>query len=337
MGNLQSVDHELKRHMLARFQTFGQTSLRHLMTPSPVFYETSQPLLDYLSVHTDDVDAWFRVLQESDHASLREDTLNFLSHHMLDYVHSRNQYVKINQTDIEHLRGLYHNFLQRYHRALHSSDHPTTLQSQLTHVMVGHQNQLMRFVSRVAHDNGGLDFVLQEPVCSTYSADLQLSLLGLDVDQMIQPILDIGCGQDARLVTALRAVGKEAYGIDRMAQESEWIMRGDWFDVSPQTHQWGTVIAHMSFSTHFLHHHLRQESHPEQYAQYYMSILRALKVGGCFAYTPGLPFIESLLPRDRYQVYTQAIRGQAAQSLENSLQKKFGAPISYAAAVYRIR
>jgi hypothetical protein len=166
---------------------------------------------------------------------------------------------------------------------------------------------------------------------------LQLSVLGLRLEQMMQPILDIGCGQDARLVTALNALGKQAYGIDRMVQKGRFLDRVDWFEYPIRANHWGTIIAHMSFSTHFLHHHMRQDGHPEQYARYYMEILRALKIGGSFAYTPGLPFIESLLPQTQYAVHQYAIRGNGVAMMDAALQKKIGTSVSYATVITRLR
>jgi hypothetical protein len=202
--------------------------------------------------------------------------------------------------------------------------------------MKQHQRELIRFVQQIARENGGLDFVLQEPTCATYSAEFQLSMLGLQPEMMTTPVLDLGCGADARLVTALNARGMTAFGVDRMAQDSDRVRRADWFDAPLTPNTWGTIIAHMSFSTHFLHHHLRADGHPEQYARGYMAILRALKAGGCFAYTPGLPFIETLLPRDQYRVEHHAVQGSIARTLDQQLVRAVGMSVSYATVVTRL-
>ncbi|MGC4070482.1 MAG: hypothetical protein QM784_38620 [Polyangiaceae bacterium] len=47
-----------------------------------------------------------------------------------------------------------------------------------------------------------------------YSAELQLQLLGLTEGKLLEPVVDLGCGQRAELVTLLRAKGIAATGLD---------------------------------------------------------------------------------------------------------------------------
>jgi hypothetical protein len=144
-------------------------------------------------------------------------------------------------------------------------------------------------------------------VAAEYSPELQLRVLGLEPGSMKEPILDLGCGEQARLVGYLRAHGKAAVGIDRYSFRAEGARVADWFSL-PLLHQsWGTVIAHQSFSLHFLHHHLSANGDAERYASRYMEILQALCPGGVFVYAPGLPFLELLLPRERYRVTRRAL------------------------------
>jgi hypothetical protein len=174
-----------------------------------------------------------------------------------------------------------------------------------------HQQRLATFVYELGQVNGDLRFVLSEPTCHFYPPELQLAMMNSTVENLQEPILDIGCGQDAALVRYLRAQGKMAFGIDRMAEETDFIRRASWFDTEPAVHSWGTILSHMAFSNHFVHHHLRQDGHPHRYAQYFMMLLHSLKAGGKFIYTPGVPFIEALLPADQYQVITTAVEGLA--------------------------
>jgi hypothetical protein len=126
-----------------------------------------------------------------------------------------------------------------------------------------------------------------EVVCSEYSPELQLRVLGLE--EVRGPALDVGCGQQRGLVSALRGRGISAEGIDRVHGD-------DWLRYAYGLDRWGTVVSHHGFSLHFLHHHLRPGTSALSYARVYMDILRSLQVGGVFAYAPGLPFIEAMLP-----------------------------------------
>jgi hypothetical protein len=144
-------------------------------------------------------------------------------------------------------------------------------------------------------------------VAAEYSPELQLSVLGLELAAMKEPVLDLGCGEQARLVEYLRARGKAAVGIDRYASRGEATRVVDWFSLPLLPRSWGTVIAHQSFTLHFLHHHLRDAVHAERYARRYMEILSALGPGGAFVYAPGLPFLEPLLARERFRVAKRAL------------------------------
>lgn len=141
--------------------------------------------------------------------------------------------------------------------------------------------------------------------CADYTPELQLRLLGLDPRGIREPVLDLGCGREARLVRYVRSLGIEIVGVDRHAPEG--CTRRDWLDFGAGGRRWGTVVSHMAFSNHFRHHHLRRDGRWAAYAAVYVAILRALLPGGCFAYTPGLPFIESLLPPDAYRIERRSI------------------------------
>lgn len=136
---------------------------------------------------------------------------------------------------------------------------------------------------------------LKRSPCEEYSADFQLSLYGLDLALLKEPVLDIGCGQYAWLVETLRDHGINAYGLERFPSKKNYIISIDWFDYSFNECTWGTILSNMAFSNHFWHHHLRKDGQPHAYAKKYMEILYSLKPGGVFIYTPGLPFMEKIL------------------------------------------
>ena len=92
----------------------------------------------------------------------------------------------------------------------------------------------------------------------------------------------------------------------------------------------------MAFSNHFLHHYLRQGGLLEQYAQSYMDLLSALKPQGSFLYTPGLPFIEELLPREEYFVDRFAINKMAQTQIDQYFQTTYGLDVLYACKVTKI-
>ncbi|MDN4084762.1 class I SAM-dependent methyltransferase [Paenibacillus polymyxa] len=153
--------------------------------------------------------------------------------------------------------------------------------------------------------------------CEEYTPELQANLLGLDIARLQEPVLDVGCGSEARLVTYLRAYGIEAYGTDRLAETDGCITRGDWLATTYEESTWGTIVSHMAFSNHFIHHHLKTDGNIHEYAHKYMELLRAIRPGGSFIYSPCLLFMEELLDaRMGYQVeYIESSKGYRATKI----------------------
>jgi SAM-dependent methyltransferase len=155
-----------------------------------------------------------------------------------------------------------------------------------------------------------------EPLCATYSPELQLPILRLDARDMPGPVLDLGCGEAGALVHRLRALGRDdTWGVDAFCETGGPLIRGSWFDAPLAPGAWGTIIAHQSFSLHFLRAHLRGfEAEATHFARTYMRILQALKPGGIFAYAPALPFFEDCLPANQWEVMRRALPIPASSS-----------------------
>ncbi|HZD59612.1 MAG TPA: hypothetical protein VE439_04025 [Anaerolineae bacterium] len=105
----------------------------------------------------------------------------------------------------------------------------------------------------------------------------------------------------------LHKQGLEVFGIDRIAREIPYLIDANWLTFSFKPDCWGTIISHMAFSNHFIHHHLRVDGRPGDYAQKMIEVLRSLRLNGSLYYAPGLPFIESLLPSSKFSVYKRLI------------------------------
>ncbi|MBN9613870.1 MAG: class I SAM-dependent methyltransferase, partial [Actinobacteria bacterium] len=131
-----------------------------------------------------------------------------------------------------------------------------------------------------------------EVVCAEYSPRTQLRVLGVAPEELAGPVLDLGAGAHGRLVALLRGTGVDAIGVDRYSRVPH-VLPGDWLSAPFAPGSWGTVISHLGFSLHFLHHHRAGDA--VDFARAYMRILRALVPGGRFVYAPSLPFIEDLL------------------------------------------
>ncbi len=144
--------------------------------------------------------------------------------------------------------------------------------------------------------------VLRPVPCCDYSAALQMDILEIDLHDLAEPVLDIGCGKDANLVKFLRLQGMEAFGVDRFAESVPFLTRASWFEFDFKPGRWGTILSHLGFSNHFQHHHHRRDGNFVQYTQAYLQILASLKIGGHFHYAPGLEFVERHLDPGRFVV-----------------------------------
>lgn len=89
--------------------------------------------------------------------------------------------------------------------------------------------------------------------------------------------------------------------------------RADRFEFDYGQRQWGTVIAHQSLSTYFIHAHLHGSRQADEFARLYMKLLSSLKAGGAFYYAPGLPFIEDhIVNLDGYNLEKSTIEVDTA-------------------------
>lgn len=144
--------------------------------------------------------------------------------------------------------------------------------------------------------------LLESVTCSEYSPDLQVKILQIDLDQIVEPVLDIGCGKQGNLVLFLRQNNIEAYGFDRFVFDNPALSNSDWFEYKFEKDKWGTITSNLGFSNHFQHHHFRKDGNFIGYAKKYMDILSSLKPGGSFHYAPDLPFVEQYLDENNFQL-----------------------------------
>lgn len=221
---------------------------------------------------------------------------------MLHYVTRGYQYIDIADVHLRDLEATYISFVDGLTRlpALQPRSHWSQA---LGSVLRTHHRRLRQWVAAELDAVGGLAPISRGvmPACGQYSPEVQLAVLGIDPQSLSGPILDLGCGEEGLLVQALRATGHTVAGVDQNAANSD-LLRVSWFDAPLQRNRWSMVIAHQSFSLHLLHAHLQSEAHAARYVRHYMTILRALRIGGRFAYAPNLPFLEALLPVGQFKV-----------------------------------
>lgn len=226
--------------------------------------------------------------------------IDFLTDEALQEFCRVNQYFSFNKESVNELKAIYREMSQKI-RLLDKQ----ALQSELNAISQDHYRNLCDWLVRTNAFAGKMyapDQEYAQPVaCSEYTPDLQLSILHIELKELLEPVLDIGCGREMNLVNYLRDNGIEAYGIDRFENDNPYYTKTDWLEHNFEPDKWGTVISNLGFSNHFIHHNLRADGNYREYAVKYMEILRSLKTGGAFCYAPDLPFIEKHLDRNKYQ------------------------------------
>jgi hypothetical protein len=233
------------------------------------------------------------------------DSENFL----IDYLTNRvvQEFCKINQ---------YYTFDKQSHLILRSLYVDLFIniknrQSSIESIAEKHYDNLIKwlqdtnsFAEKIYSSRGE---IIESVPCSEYSSDLQIEILQIDMDQITEPVLDIGCGKQGNLVLFLRQKGIDAYGFDRFAYDNSALSNSDWFEYKFGKDKWGTIISNLGFSNHFQHHHFRNDGNFIEYAKKYMDILSSLKIGGNFHYAPDLPFVEQYLDKNKYQLTKRSI------------------------------
>ncbi len=144
--------------------------------------------------------------------------------------------------------------------------------------------------------------------CAEYSAELQIRVLGLEIRALKEPILDIGCGRSASLVTWLRAQGFDARGIDRAVDSpAPWLLEADWLEHEYAPEAWGTIVSNLAFSNHYIFTQTWDPARAPAYEAAFDRILRSLSPSGSLHYAPGAPGLEARAAPPRYEVIRRPV------------------------------
>ena len=246
-------------------------------------------------------------------AETEQEMIDFLTDEALQEFCRVNQYFSFNSESVTDLKAIFGELNQEIRRLDKKAG-----QEELDNISQHHYSNLCDWLVRTNAFAGKMysgDQEIALPVaCSEYPPDLQLSILNIDLNQLIEPVLDIGCGRELNLVNFLRDNGIEAYGIDRFDNDNPFYYKTDWLEYNFDIEKWGSLISNLGFSNHFIHHNQRSDGNFREYAQKYMEILNSLKSGGSFYYAPTLPFIEKHLDRTKYLFTENIIEGYVFKS-----------------------
>ena len=229
--------------------------------------------------------------------NIPSEVVSFAAQALLKRLYAVNQYLNIGDEQVEELKEIYR---QTWLTMLSTGNvrsvlrqvHYPALSRWLAALYPKEFRKHLRSAPEVGH-----------VVYEEYSAKLQIELLQIDVAELKQPVLDIGCGSQANLVRHLRSLGIDAYGFDRQLEICESsLAQSDWFEYPFEAGKWGSIVSNMAFTNHLNYAYRHDVSQLEPYLLKMKEILAALAPGGSFYYAPALPFVEDRLAPERYKV-----------------------------------
>ncbi len=224
-------------------------------------------------------------------------------------LYSTNQYIDFQKKDYLEIRKIFELLLQ-------DISNQQLLVEQIEERHYERIQSLIKKTNPVIYKlNSNNDIIAKTFVCAEYSAQFQIDLLGIEINVLREPILDIGCGEHGYLVEFLRNNNLEAYGIDRIHKTEDYYIKNNWLEFNYGQQKWGTIISNLSFSNHFINHYLQNDKVDVVYAQTYMKILKSLSIGGSWIYAPSVPFIEDLLPNDKYLVNRSFVNSEFTKTI----------------------
>lgn len=296
--------------LLDRMERWQSSTLGEPGLGSPAFWEPDDRLLDHVVQHRATLGRWAETLARTtprteprpEHGAVpgdeelwATDPSALLTRHFLLWVHRHNQFLAVSPAERRRIELRFRDYFALSAGLLCATRRREELYRGLCGLFRLRQRDIAAFVARAAGPRP------REVVCAEYSVGLQLRILGITAADLTGPVLDVGCGSRAHLVAALRGGGVDARGFDRDAlAPGTW--QDDWLLADYGTDRWGLVVSHHALTLHFLHHHLAGHAVAADYAGAFMRVLASLRPGGSFCYAPALPFLEALLPGERWAV-----------------------------------
>jgi hypothetical protein len=304
-GKLNKTYQQLASFVVRRYRANAKKTMLDIYQIDPNFLGLDSDFMEFAATDREGIVA---VLEDP---VLAAELLELFVKASVEFTYQNNQFIQLDRQEMQIFRGLYVRYLEAMKVVLKTAATPHAIEAGLARVVREHFEDLRSNISRFFDFKVGTfvqeNVILKQVVCSEYSPDLQLRLLGLEHQTILDPVLDVGCGKSGKLVRYLNDLGFQAVGADRLVDADPHLMEADWFSLPLTRNNWGTILSHMAFSNHFLFHHYYSQGSPEKYARQYMKLLAALKPGGRFCYCPGLPFIEDLLPPEMYTVERQQL------------------------------
>lgn len=154
---------------------------------------------------------------------------------------------------------------------------------------------------------------------SNYTPEFQLELFGIDPKTVMEPVLDVSCGQDPQFVHFLRMEGIKAYGADYDAPEGTYIKKASWTNSNFGHNKWGTILSNIDVAQ-TINQAIKDNSPAVKgLSLAYFNLLGCLKKGGKFIYAPPIPVLEEELPKELFKVEHEQVTGDLDRTVITKL------------------
>ena len=289
-----------------RYRSNADLALSDYIFSNSLFHSIANEQVEFMFTHR------VEIVEYLGQADAMRELVEHCSDSTKRYTYERNQFVNFTAEYDELLNAEYVDFMQQIRAALLKSDIAASLKSAMVEVLKVHHERLRLIMASycVTYQDNDLQTnpLLRTVPCEEYSTGFQLSILGVGIHDLIEPVLDIGCGTNGALVHYLRERGISAFGVDRLAPDNPFFFKSDWFDFDYTSQPWGNILAHQSLSTHFIYAYLHQPVSIEKFAKFTMKVISGLRKDSCLCYAPGLPFFETQIEKLReYKVERRKI------------------------------
>lgn len=157
---------------------------------------------------------------------------------------------------------------------------------------------------------------------SSYSPELIMKILDIKESEIKGKSLDIGCGKKGTLVEYLASRGIDAHGVDMECEDTDMLEQEDWLLKEYPENTYDLITSNLTFTKYFNNANSDAQDDEEciEYAQTYMKILNSLKVGGKWHYVPAVPFIEELLPEDKFEVVNSFANDEVMRTIVTKIK-----------------
>ncbi|MDC7124218.1 MAG: class I SAM-dependent methyltransferase [Spirochaetales bacterium] len=228
---------------------------------------------------------------------------------MAERVYSINQYIQLSEENLKELKDIY---IITYTK-LNQNNFDEVMRQHFKSLSVWLADFYPENYIKLLRSNPRLGTVVN----SEYSTDFITEIYDVKLTELNEPVLDIGCGKNAGLVSAVKVAGKDVLGIDRLLNVSiDEVKEQSWMDFDFKSRSWGTIFANMSFTNHLVYVLKNNRAEILNYFLKYKEIIESLKVGGIFYYAPSLEFIEQRLDSNYYLVNRRIINGTGVSMIK---------------------